>query len=220
MPNCEAAWRLRLRGQLAEMYAAFHAAFPLIRFAMLSTFPLPGEGFYCPAFSSCLANLTNYRTQPRLIPAPNHPPWHADRRSARACAARPRGKAGSERRKACFHPGGSGFHLPRGGQGHTQFYSIDFYVARSLLWYFLGLQESTVFLVPLVPPRPPRPLTSGSCGCTWQFASFFHAWRPAAPRGRTPLSAPDSAAIAPRPACRLPARRARHSPARLHVCSF
>ena len=22
-------------------------------------------------------------------------------------------------------------------------------------------------------PRPPRPLTAGSCGCTWQFASFF-----------------------------------------------
>ena len=35
----------------------------------------------------------------------------ADQR--RAGEARPRGKAGSERRKACFHPGGSGFHLPR-----------------------------------------------------------------------------------------------------------
>ena len=58
-------------------------------------------------------------------------------------------------------------------------------------------------------PRSPRPLTAGSCGCTWQFASFFHAWRPAAPRGRIPPSAPDSAAIAPRPACRLPARRAK-----------
>ena len=32
---------------------------------------------------------------------------------ARAGEARPRGKAGSERREACFHPGGSGFHLPR-----------------------------------------------------------------------------------------------------------
>ena len=49
------------------------------------------------------------------------------------------------------------FSLPRGGQGHSQFYSIDFHVTHSLLWYFLGLQESTVFLVPLVPliPLPP-----------------------------------------------------------------
>ena len=59
----------------------------------------------------------------------------ADQR--RACAARPRGKAGSERRKACFHPGGSGFHLPRGGGSAAfQFYQLGFYVARSLLWYF------------------------------------------------------------------------------------
>ena len=49
-------------------------AFPLIRFAMLSTFPLPGEGFYCPAFSSGLTDLTDYRNQPCLIPAPNHAP--------------------------------------------------------------------------------------------------------------------------------------------------
>ena len=52
-----------------------------------------------------------------LFPHPTTPrdTLIADQR--RACAARPRGKAGSERRKACFHPGGSGFHLPRGRVG-------------------------------------------------------------------------------------------------------
>ena len=38
-----------------------------------------------------------------------------------------RGKAGSERRKACFHPGGSGFHLPRNVRSAFQFYSSSFY---------------------------------------------------------------------------------------------
>ena len=41
-----------------------------------------------------------------------------------------------------------------GGSAAFQFYQLGFYVARSLLWYFLGLQESTVFLVPLVPLPP------------------------------------------------------------------
>ena len=84
------------------------------------------------------------------------PPWQRTAQlDARAGEAIPRGKAGSERRKACFHPGGSGFHLPRGGGSAAfQFYQLGFYVARSLLWYFLGLQKSTVFLVPLIPLPP------------------------------------------------------------------
>ena len=45
----------------------------------------------------------------------------------RAGEARPKGKAGSERRKACFHPGGSGFHLPRNVRSAFQFYSSSFY---------------------------------------------------------------------------------------------
>ena len=55
-------------------------------------------------------------------------------------------------------PSDSSFSLPRGGGSAAfQFYQLGFYVARSLLWHFLGLQESTVFLVPLVPlvPLPP-----------------------------------------------------------------
>ena len=82
------------------------------------TFSRLGEGFYsCAVFmllgrsiQQSQTDTNDQCTQPRprgtLI---------ADQR--RAGEARPRGKAGSERRKACFHPGGSGFHLPRGWPG-------------------------------------------------------------------------------------------------------
>ena len=96
------------------------------------TFSRLGEGFYsCAVFmllgrsiQQSQTDTNDQCTQPRprgtLI---------ADQR--RAGEARPRGKAGSERRKACFHPGGSGFHLPRGhtdGQGHSQFKTSSFSV--------------------------------------------------------------------------------------------
>ena len=78
-----------------------------------------------------IANRCEWQTHPTM---PRGTPI-ADRR--RAGEARPRGKAGSDRRKTCFHPGGSGFHLPRGGGSAAfQFYQLGFYVARSLLWYF------------------------------------------------------------------------------------
>ena len=73
-----------------------------------------GRRLFCRRFLCHLDLLPNYRSQPCLILAPNHAPVAADSTAGRrACAARPRGKAGSERRKACFHPGGSGFLLPR-----------------------------------------------------------------------------------------------------------
>ena len=50
MPNCEAAWRLRLRGLFAEMQPTSYAAFPLIRLAVRSTPSPEGEGFYGRAF--------------------------------------------------------------------------------------------------------------------------------------------------------------------------
>ena len=76
-----------------------------------------------------LAVLLNYRSQRSLIFTPNKRPRGTPMQSARAGEARPRGKAGSERRKACFHPGGSGFHLPRGilsgNLPHPSRYSLD-----------------------------------------------------------------------------------------------
>ena len=76
-----------------------------------------GEGFYSCAVFMLLGrsiqhsqtDMNDQCTQPR--------PRGTLMQSARAGEARPRGKAGSERRKACFHPGGSGFHLPRGWPG-------------------------------------------------------------------------------------------------------
>ena len=111
--------------------------------------PPSGGRLLLSCISSCLTNLTNDRTQPRLIPASNHAPWQ---RTAQLDAglAKPdrRGKAGSERRKACFHPGGSGFLLPRGGQGHSQFYSIDFHVTNRFFVSFLTQERN-------VPPSSP-----------------------------------------------------------------
>ena len=51
-----------------------------------------------------------------------------------------------------------------GSSAASQFYQLGFYVARSLLWYFLGLQESTVFLVPLVPLVPLPPVLAAVLG--------------------------------------------------------
>ena len=117
----------------------------------LDTFSRLGECFYSCALSSCETALPCKCTQ--LCPRGT---LIADQR--RAGEARPRGKAGSERRKACFHPGGSGFSLPRGSQGHFQFYQLEFYVTYRFLGTFLT-QESTV---PLVLPSPRSPPQSSS----------------------------------------------------------
>ena len=70
-------------------------------------------------------------------------PWHADFNRRRACAARPRGKAGSERRKACFHPGGSGFHLPRGrvARATSSFIPAAFPSTAQVLCFFLDSRK-------------------------------------------------------------------------------
>ena len=105
----------------------------------LDTFSLPGEGIYGRAFSAYLAVFANFRSQPRLLSASNYVPQGSGQRSWTQGLAKPdkRGKAGSERRKACFHPGGSGFHLPCGVARATPcFHPIDFHVTRSLLCFF------------------------------------------------------------------------------------
>ena len=115
-------------------------------------------------FARNLPVLLNYRSQRSLIFTPNKRPRGtliADQR--RACAARPKGK--NEKL-----PGGSLLlsrqlkFFPATGGGRwaavppSSFIPAAFTSQRSLLWYFLGLQESTVPLVPpFVPPRPPSP---------------------------------------------------------------
>ena len=114
--------------------------------------------------SLLVSALTNYRYPLRLISAPTTPPWQRTAQlDARACAARPRGKAGSERRKACFHPGGSGFHLPRGSSADFQFKPTDFYVTHRFFVTFLvrpallpyGKRGFRAAICKIARPQPP-----------------------------------------------------------------
>ena len=105
-----------------------------------------------------LVTVLSYTRFPlRLIPTPNHRPRGTLIADQRGRAQHDQGgKQEANGGKLAFIRAVQAFTCHgTGGQGHSQFYSIDFYVARSLLWYFLGLQESTVFLVPLVPPSFP-----------------------------------------------------------------
>ena len=83
---------------------------------------LPSRG------SLLMAALPNNHKLSRSSSAPNHRP------AARRCNRRGlvqhghRGKRQKRAGGACSRPGGSSFSLPRGAQGHSQFYSIDFYV--------------------------------------------------------------------------------------------
>ena len=100
----------------------------------------------------------------RLIPTPNHAPRGTLIADQRGRAQHDQGgKQEANGGKLAFIRAVQAFTCHgAGGQGHTQFYSIDFYVARSFLWYFLGLQESTVFLVPLVPLSPVLAVVPGN----------------------------------------------------------
>ena len=153
--------------------------------------------------SLLVSALTNYRYPPRLISAPTTPPWQRTAQlDARACAARPWGKAGNERRKACFHPGGSGFLLPRGGQGHFQFYSIDFHVTHRFFVSFLT-QERNV--TPSSPRSCPLSCSSGSAprsgakGCAFPAGRCSSAKSPARrqpPFASSPARRPDQSEAA------------------------
>ena len=153
--------------------------------------------------SLLVSALTNYRYPPRLISAPTTPPWQRTAQlDARACAARPWGKAGNERRKACFHPGGSGFLLPRGGQGHSQFYSIDFHVTHRFFVSFLT-QERNV--TPSSPRSCPLSCSSGSAprsgakGCAFPAGRCSFAISPARrqpPFASSPARRPDQSEAA------------------------
>ena len=88
-------------------------------------------------FSRNLASLHNDRNQLSLIPAPNYAPWHADRRSARAGEARPKGKNEESPGRSLLQTERFKFFPATGVARATPcFYPIDFYVTHSLLWYF------------------------------------------------------------------------------------
>ena len=142
--------------------------------------------------------------QPSLVSTLNKRlPWHADRRSARAGEARPRGKAGSERRKAGFHPGGAGFHLPRGWPGPLPvFIQLTFTSHTGSL--FLSLYA-------------PRYCLRASAGFGRQFAklrALSRLRRRYDSRKKRPPSSPHPTVLYLRIACRKPAACARRAGSR------
>ena len=89
-----------------------------------------GEGFHSRAFSSCMADIINYRSQPRLLPAPNHA-----RRAADSAAGRKGwrsqtegGKQGAPGGKLAFIRAVQAFTCPAGVRGSFQFYFSSFSV--------------------------------------------------------------------------------------------
>ena len=118
----------------------------------------------------------NYRHPPCLIITPNHTPVAADSAAGRrACAARPKGKYSRERMalapiraRRIFPATGAGGAA--GGQGHSQFNSINFYVTHRFFVTFFP-EESNVppvppvpsFLPLVTPSRTARPRTCRAC---------------------------------------------------------
>jgi len=89
-----------------------------------------GEGFHSRAFSSCMADIINYRSQPRLLPAPNHA-----RRAADSVAGRKGwrsqtegGKQGAPGGKLAFIRAVQAFTCPAGVSDPFQFYFSSFSV--------------------------------------------------------------------------------------------
>ena len=138
----------------------------LIRAAKAAHLLLKEKAFIVLRFVRNLDVLPSYRYPLRLIHALNQRPRGTPILIGAGRAQHDRrGKAGSERRKACFHPGGSGFHLPRGagGQGHSQFYSIDFHVTNRFFVSFLvrpallpcGKRGFRAAICKIARPQPP-----------------------------------------------------------------
>ena len=91
--------------------------------------PPSGGRLLLSCISSCLTNLTNDRTQPRLIPASNHAPWQ---RTAQLDAglAKPdrRGNIQGDgwRLRRSGHENFSCHGRAAGGQGHSQLKTSNF----------------------------------------------------------------------------------------------
>ena len=143
---------------------------------MLSTFPLPGEGFYCSAFSSCLTDLANYRTPPRLIYAPNHAPVAADSAAGReGVRSTTKGEIFKWTDGACADPDtrifpATGAHPPALPSNSNP---TSFHVTHRFFGTFLT-QESTVTPRPLLPSPPSffPPISKKICVSGWKRRPF------------------------------------------------
>ena len=75
---------------------------------------------------------------------PSMPPWHAERRSAQGVRSTAEGEIFKGTDGACADPGTQNFPCHGVARATSSFINLTFTSQRSLLWYFLGLQESTV----------------------------------------------------------------------------
>ena len=112
-------------------------------------------------FLRSLALLPNYCHPPCLISAPNHAPVAADSAAGRqGVRSTTKGESRKRTEESLLSSGrfrlspatGAGWQVAR---ATPSFIQSTFTSQRSLLWYFLGLQESTV--PPFVPPSLPFP---------------------------------------------------------------
>ena len=89
-----------------------------------------GEGFHSRAFSSCMADIINYRSQPRLLSAPNHARRAADSAAGRkGWRSQTEGeKQGAPGGKLAFIRAVQAFSCPAGVRGSFQFYFSSFSV--------------------------------------------------------------------------------------------
>ena len=150
MPNCEG--RSRRCGVILiycadNGYFVAYTSLPPTAEPLLKEKPFGGHSVQL----SLVAELVCH-TQPTS-------PWHADFNRRGLAKPDHRGKMKNRPGGVYSRPSDSSFSLPRGAAvPPSSFINLTFTSQRSLLWYFLGLQESTVPLVPpFVPPRPPSP---------------------------------------------------------------
>ena len=142
------------------------AAFSYIIKKCIPPHPSCYSPFIVMRFARNLAVLANYRTQPRQIPASNYAP--VARRCNRRGLAKPDqgGKQETNGGKLAFIRAFPAFTCHGGGAAVPpfSFISLTFTSQRSLLWYFLGLQESTVPPSSLLSsPLVPHPLANLGC---------------------------------------------------------
>ena len=117
------------------------------------------------ALSNCCQSLCKSHTPTQRTP------WHADRRSARGWQSQTQGEIFKGTDGACADPGTQNFPChgggAAGGQGHSQFNSINFYVTHRFFVTFFP-EESNVppvpsFLPLLTPSRTAKPRTCRAC---------------------------------------------------------
>ncbi len=91
---------------------------------------------------------------------PNHAPVAADSVAGReGVRSTTMGESRKRTEESLLSSGRLGFFLPRGGQGHSQFYSIDFHVTHRFFVSFLTQERNVTPSSPFI-PLVPAPLAA------------------------------------------------------------